>query len=346
MLGHFALPFALLLSRDLKRNFKLLASIAVFILFMRFVDIYWHGGAGLSPRARFTVSWMDFTAPVGTGRHLAGVLPEATGEAAADAAERSAPGGGFGTWPRISARGARAAEPERAPRDRDVNAWAVGKFGIALALIVHSAPGRPAGAVSTISKSRDGGRAADRRRPRVNAQKLPPAPRLEVTPVLDLRAMRAAEDKILNSYGWIDPEKGMVRIPIDRAIDLLAQRGLPSRAADAAAPAARRADRKRPGSHNAAAGRAAGGRCKMNARLFVRRSRLAAVAALRPARPTRARAAVLSMQDANLKPALPGALQGVGIDQKLDQQVPLNLVFRDEAGRAVPLSSFFRRASR
>jgi len=49
----------------------------------------------------------------------------------------------------------------------------------------------------------------------------------------------------------------------------------------------------------------------------------------------------LSMQDGNLKPALPGALQGVGIDQKLDRQIPLDLVFRDEAGRQVPLSTFF-----
>jgi protein SCO1/2 len=49
----------------------------------------------------------------------------------------------------------------------------------------------------------------------------------------------------------------------------------------------------------------------------------------------------LSMQDGNLRPALPGALQGVGIDQKLDQQIPLGLVFRDEAGREVPLSTFF-----
>ena len=51
----------------------------------------------------------------------------------------------------------------------------------------------------------------------------------------------------------------------------------------------------------------------------------------------------LTMQDANLKPALPGALQGVGIDQRLDQQVPLDLMFKDEAGRAVPLSSFFQK---
>jgi protein SCO1 len=48
-----------------------------------------------------------------------------------------------------------------------------------------------------------------------------------------------------------------------------------------------------------------------------------------------------SLQDSNLKTALPGALQGVGIDQRLDQPVPLDLTFRDEAGRAVPLSSFF-----
>jgi len=47
------------------------------------------------------------------------------------------------------------------------------------------------------------------------------------------------------------------------------------------------------------------------------------------------------MNDPNQKVALPAALQGVGIQQKLDQQVPLNLEFRDEAGRAVPLSSFF-----
>ena len=64
VVGHFALPFALLLSRDLKRNFKLLASIAVFILFMRLVDLYWL----IAPDFRkdsFGLSWMDFAAPLG-----------------------------------------------------------------------------------------------------------------------------------------------------------------------------------------------------------------------------------------------------------------------------------------
>src|SRR3954447_20676819 len=64
VLGHFALPFALLLSRDINRNFKLLRGIAIFILIMRMVDLFWvvapdyHKGA-------FHLSWMDFVAPVG-----------------------------------------------------------------------------------------------------------------------------------------------------------------------------------------------------------------------------------------------------------------------------------------
>ncbi len=54
-------------------------------------------------------------------------------------------------------------------------------------------------------------------------------------------------------------------------------------------------------------------------------------AALRRCSPSlanpRPRSKRLSMQDSNLKPALPGALQGVGIDQTLDAQIPLDLTF-------------------
>jgi hypothetical protein len=68
--GHFALPFALLLSRDIKRNYKLLSRIAIFILFMRMVDIYWQIAPDSGKGAGF--SWMDITAPVGlTGIWLA-----------------------------------------------------------------------------------------------------------------------------------------------------------------------------------------------------------------------------------------------------------------------------------
>jgi hypothetical protein len=41
--------------------------------------------------------------------------------------------------------------------------------------------------------------------------------------------MRAAEDQVLNSYAWLDQQNGIVRLPIGRAIDLIAQRNLPAR---------------------------------------------------------------------------------------------------------------------
>jgi protein SCO1/2 len=67
---------------------------------------------------------------------------------------------------------------------------------------------------------------------------------------------------------------------------------------------------------------------------------LAASAFAQPGQPAPAQPSY-SMQDSNLKTALPGALRGVGIDQNLDAQVPLHTILKDEAGREVPLSTFF-----
>jgi len=52
-------------------------------------------------------------------------------------------------------------------------------------------------------------------------------PRLLVNQTLDMETFRASEDVLLNNYGWVDRNHGIVRIPIDRAIDLLAQQGMP-----------------------------------------------------------------------------------------------------------------------
>ena len=59
-----------------------------------------------------------------------------------------------------------------------------------------------------------------------NPQKVPPEPRLEVDGVAALKAYRADEEAQVNSYGWVDPEKGIVRIPVNRALDLVAKEGL------------------------------------------------------------------------------------------------------------------------
>ena len=68
---------------------------------------------------------------------------------------------------------------------------------------------------------------------------------------------------------------------------------------------------------------------------------LAAPAFAQPGQPAPMQPSI-TMQDSNLKPALPAALKDVGIDQRLDQQLPLDATFRDEAGRTVPISAFFQ----
>ena len=64
-----------------------------------------------------------------------------------------------------------------------------------------------------------------------NVRMLPPGPRLQVRAPQDLEQYKGAQDEILNSYGWVDQKAGIVRIPIDRAMDILLQKGLPVRGA-------------------------------------------------------------------------------------------------------------------
>jgi len=56
-------------------------------------------------------------------------------------------------------------------------------------------------------------------------RQLPPEPRLQVNPRRDLIEHRRAEQEVLDSYAWIDRSGGIVRIPIERAMEILAKRG-------------------------------------------------------------------------------------------------------------------------
>ena len=60
-----------------------------------------------------------------------------------------------------------------------------------------------------------------------------PDPRLETDEGTQLNDIRLAEEQTLNSYGWIDQKAGTAHIPIEHAMDLLVQRGLPVRSPDA-----------------------------------------------------------------------------------------------------------------
>jgi len=56
-----------------------------------------------------------------------------------------------------------------------------------------------------------------------------PQPRLEENERTELRKFIEDEDTKLATYNWVDKDKGIVQIPIDRAMDLVVQRGLPVR---------------------------------------------------------------------------------------------------------------------
>ena len=58
-------------------------------------------------------------------------------------------------------------------------------------------------------------------------RRTPPEPRLEANPLEPRLRMRAREDAVLTTYGWVDRDTGVARIPIGRAMELLVERGLP-----------------------------------------------------------------------------------------------------------------------
>lgn len=64
---------------------------------------------------------------------------------------------------------------------------------------------------------------------RVGPARLPPAPRLQTEPREEMQRMRAEENRILESYGWVDAQRDIVRIPIERAMAMTVGQGLPAR---------------------------------------------------------------------------------------------------------------------
>ena len=109
---------------------------------------------------------------------------------------------------------------------RDANIGNVIMFGVGLALLTAFGLAVSAGVLHYFAVHQQLGPPAS---PFENVRALPPAPRLQVAPLQDLGHYLAGQDRELNSYGWVDRKAGMVRIPIDRAMDRLLQKGLPAR---------------------------------------------------------------------------------------------------------------------
>lgn len=65
--------------------------------------------------------------------------------------------------------------------------------------------------------------------PLAQGRQLPDGPRLQVDPAMDWIIFDAKQDSILNSYGWISKEAGVVRVPIEKAMEISLERGFPAR---------------------------------------------------------------------------------------------------------------------
>jgi protein SCO1 len=186
------------------------------------------------------------------------------------------------------------------PRDADVRAIAI--FGVGLAVLILLTFAVVAGVFHHL------GAIETRQQPPPpplgpEPDRRPPEPRLQVHPIQEYQEFRAEQQRILGSYGWVDREAGVVKIPIGRAMELLAERGLsplpsPSPAAPSPPPAP-----------------------------------AAGAALLLAAAPPAARAASRQEQ----------VLREIGFDQRLGEAVPLDLAFRDSEGRAVRLGDYFGR---
>ncbi|RUL89573.1 hypothetical protein [Tautonia sociabilis] len=83
-----------------------------------------------------------------------------------------------------------------------------------------------------MARFRDANRRKAEDRPPMMALEDPalfPGARLQESPGRDMRKMRQEIEARLGSYGWVDREAGIAHIPIDRAIALTAEQGLPTR---------------------------------------------------------------------------------------------------------------------
>lgn len=59
------------------------------------------------------------------------------------------------------------------------------------------------------------------------ARRLPPAPVLQANPAVDMQKFREREEQKVFSYGWVDRQAGIAKVPVQKAMEIVAERGLP-----------------------------------------------------------------------------------------------------------------------
>ena len=121
--------------------------------------------------------------------------------------------------------------PEVVHEESDVNVRAILMFGgglLAVALVVHLFLFWLQGFYASRTE-----RAETTLYPMAVGQQdqLPPQPRLQDDPQQELQDLRAKQESLLTGYGWVNKESGIARIPIEEAMRIVVERGLPAREA-------------------------------------------------------------------------------------------------------------------
>ena len=212
--------------------------VAGLMLLMQLVDLFWLLGPDLLTQghghAPLQLHWMDLAARPGAGGAVArscsrGRLGPV--RSCPWASPPSSPGRRVPAGPRRSQRHERSARESRGPvreggRQREVLLLVRGRHPRGDGGARPSPPSR-----STTCWLGAGDRGPGPRRPTWRSRTPPPSsprrPRLQVRPEIDLAAFRAQEAAILTTYAWVDKEHGIVRIPVEDAMRLVAERGLP-----------------------------------------------------------------------------------------------------------------------
>ena len=113
---------------------------------------------------------------------------------------------------------------------RDANIPALLKFALGLALLIAVTLVAMKWTFNIFDKLMPLGEPAA---PFEQSRQLPPSPMIQAAPHMELKDYCAAQQNNVEVYAWVDQQQGTVRIPVDLAMNLILEKGLPSRTASA-----------------------------------------------------------------------------------------------------------------
>jgi len=118
---------------------------------------------------------------------------------------------------------------------KDVDVKQIGSFGVGLLIATGIAALAMLGLFKWFTHREEQKNAPVPQAMMNQRMKQPPAgqPQLQAEPIGELKEMRDAEEMVLTSYGWADQARGVARIPVAEAINIIAAKGLPSKPSSA-----------------------------------------------------------------------------------------------------------------